>query len=358
MVGKMAVQIKPCEQCGKPMVAKRGPNRRFCCRACYGSSRSGRPGKKTRAVPCGYCGREILATSSRLSQSVSGRVYCDRECYAASMRTPVTREELDDWYNTLGEDTEQIGRKLGINGRTVRDLMEKYGLSRRSKAQAAIEHERSPFSGDEIEKAYLMGFRLGDLNVRMDMPTSQTIHIRCGTTVPAQVALIRGLFEPYGHINIRTGTQGETQVECSLDMSFEFLLPKEDRVPKWVALDDRCFWAFLSGYMDAEGYIGLVKTNKGRRAVVEIASCQFGILQGLWTGLGVRGVSCPDLYLKQRSGSTDSRGNRHNCDFYVLRICRKASLATLFLGIDPYMKHADKRTAMARVQDNLLERSL
>ena len=354
----MAGQTKFCEHCGKPLDGTKRPARRFCDRTCSAAARTPRVAKTTRIVLCAYCGKKILATFGRLNQSVSGNVYCNRVCYASSMRTLVTREQLDYWYNELGEDTEQIGRRLGINGRTVRDLMEKHGLSRRSKAEAAIEYERRPFSGDETEKAYMIGFRLGDLNVRMDMPTSQTIHIRCGTTVPAQVDLIRGLFEPYGHVNTRIGTHGETQVECSLDMSFDFLLPKEDRVPEWVTPNDPYFWAFLAGYMDAEGYIGLIRNKDRRRAVVEIASCQLGILQTLWNGLNARSLRCPDLHLKCRSGTTDNRGNHHNCDFYVLHISRKASLDTLFREIEPFLKHANKRDAMTLAWDNVRERGL
>lgn len=274
------------------------------------------------------------------------------------MRTPVTREELDHWYNELGETTGQIGQRLGIDGRTVRDLMEKFGLPRRGKAEAAFDYPRHPFSGDAVEEAYLRGFRAGDLNVRMDLPTSQTITARCGTTRTAQVELICQLFEPYSYVHTRLGTHGETQVECHLDLSFSFLLEKEDRVPDWVTRDDDCFWAFLAGYMDAEGYIGILRQPRCDMARVEIASCDEGILRGLWTGLNERGVRCPQLYLKRQAGTVDRRGRRCNHDFYCLGIYRKASLDRLFREIDLYLKHADKRAAMARAWANVRERGL
>jgi hypothetical protein len=354
----MADQTKFCEHCGKPLDGTKRPARRFCNPACSAAARTPRVAKTTRIVLCAYCGKEILATFGRLSQSVSGNVYCNRVCYASSMRTPVTREELDYWYNELGENLEQIAKRLGIDFVTVHDLMKHYGLSRRNRAIARIEYARHSFSGNQVEKAYLIGFRLGDLNVRMDLPTSKTIQVRCGTTIPAQVQLIRGLFEPYGHVNTRKGTIGETQVECYLDMSFDFLLPKEDRVPEWVTADDPCFWAFLAGYMDAEGYIGLRKRKGGRSAIVEIASCDVGILRGLWSGLNDRGIICPNLYLKARSGTANRRGTRNNRDYYNLSIIRKASLDMLFHEISPLLKHADKRDAMARAWTNIRERGL
>jgi hypothetical protein len=274
------------------------------------------------------------------------------------MRTPVTREELDYWYNELGETLERIGVRLDIDLVTVRDLMDHFGLPRRNRVEATIVHPRCPFSGDPTEKAYLIGFRLGDLNVRMDLPTSKTIQVRCGTTVPAQVELIQGLFEPCGHVNTRKGSIGETQVECHLDMSFNFLLPKEDRLPDWAQADDECFWAFLAGYMDAEGYIGLKKTRSGRSAILEIASCDVGILRDLLSGLRIRGITCPDLYLKTRSGTVDRRGTRNNRDFYILRVIRKASLDLLFRRVSPYFKHGNKQAAMADAWANIRERGL
>ena len=267
------------------------------------------------------------------------------------MRTPVTREELDYWYNELGETTEQIGRRLGIGGRNVRDLMEKLGIPRRSKAEAAIDYPRHPFSGDKVEEAYLRGFGIGDLNVRMDLPTSQTIQARCGTTRTAQVNLIRQLFEPYGHVHTRKGTHGEIQIECHLGMSFSFLLEREDRVPHWVMENDNYFWAFLAGYMDAEGYIGILRHPYCDQARVQIASCDVGILRGLRAGLVMRGVRCPKLYRRKR-------GKQYKRAFYCLSIQRKASLDPLFRGIEPYLKHADRCAAMAKAWANVRERGV
>jgi len=338
---------KTCPQCGRTFqVPHSRKAQKFCSRECREASLQTSL-KKT----CPQCGRTFASTQKE-------QKFCSRECYWASMRTPVTREELDYWYNELEETTEQIGRRLGINGRTVRDIMEKFGLTRRGKAEAAIDYPRRPFSGDAVEEAYLRGFRVGDLNVRMDLPTSQTIHVRCGTTRAAQVDLIRSLFEPYGHVHTRLGTHGETQVECHLDLSFRFLLEKEDRAPDWVMRDDDCFWAFLAGYMDAEGYIGINRQCGRSQARVEIASCDVGILRGLWAGLNARGVRCPQLYLKKRAGTVDRQGRRSNCDFYCLSIQRKVSLDRLFRGVDPYLKHADKRTAITRAWANIRERGL
>jgi hypothetical protein len=339
-----------CLQCGRTFeLPYPSSEQKFCSRWCYHQSRKFGPIQKT----CPQCGRTF-----QVLRSYPAKRFCSRECYWASMRTSVTREELDYWYNELGEDTEQIGRRLGINGRTLRDIMEKFGFPRRGKAEAAINYPRRPFSGNKIEEAYLLGFRIGDLNVYMDLATSQTITARCGTTRQAQVDLIRQLFEPYGHVHTRLGTHGETQVECHLDTSFRFLLEKKDCIPLWIKENDDSFWAFLAGYMDAEGYLGLLHQRNHVQARVQIASSDVGILQDLWVGLNVRGVHCPQLYLKRKAGTTNRQGKRCNHDYYRLCIQRKVSLDRLFQGIEPHLKHADKQEAMAKAWANIRDRGL
>jgi hypothetical protein len=188
-----------------------------------------------------------------------------------------------------------------------------------------MDYPRRPFSGDHAEAAYLLGFRAGDLNVRMDLPTSQTIQVRSSTTRPAQVELIRQLFAPYGHVHTRLGKFGETQIECHLDMSFSFLLEKPESVPAWILAGDAYFWAFLAGYMDAEAYLGFTRDGSYVSGRVEIASCDVDILYGLWAALNARDAECRPPYLKRRAGTIDKRGRPMNRDYYCLCADRHVS---------------------------------
>ena len=116
---------------------------------------------------------------------------------------------------------------------------------------------------------------------------------------PPRSTSSRDCSRPYGHVNTRNGTIGETQVECHLDMSFDFLLPKEDQVPGWVASDDEYFWAFLAGYMDAESHIGLrkagvdVQPSSRSQAATSVSWVDY------WQASETKGIACPDLYLRK-----------------------------------------------------------
>jgi hypothetical protein len=120
---------------------------------------------------------------------------------------------------------------------------------------------------------------------------------------------------------------------------------------------DACFWAFLAGYMDAEGYIGTSRGGHGQ-ALVEISSGDVGILRGLRAGLNARGVSCPRVSLKVRAGTVRPSGQTYNVDLYRLGVYSKASLDKLFQKIDPYLKHRDRRKAMAKAWANIRRRGL
>jgi hypothetical protein len=121
-------------------------------------------------------------------------------------------------------------------------------------------HARADFSGDLAEQAYLVGFRLGDLHVAWE--SASTIVVKCTSTRVEQVELFRSLFKRYGHVFTDEATLARRArqsigMEVRLNRSFAFLVPKADALPDWVAETNQTFFAFLAGYIDAEGYSDL-----------------------------------------------------------------------------------------------------
>jgi len=77
-------------------------------------------------------------------------------------------------------------------------------------------YEKRPFSGSLEEKAYMIGFRLGDLNVYKPYKNSQIYVVRCHTTLQDQVEVIQSLFSPYGGVKICQSDNGFT-INCFVD---------------------------------------------------------------------------------------------------------------------------------------------
>src|SRR4029078_8451083 len=115
---------------------------------------------------------------------------------------------------------------------------------------------RLDFSGDLTEKAYLVGFRQGDLHVALE---GNTIVVKCTSTRSEQVELFRLLFETYGHVFTDEATLARRRRQsigmmARINRTFDFLLPKQDLLPEWVRDSEETLFAYFAGYVDAEGY--------------------------------------------------------------------------------------------------------
>jgi hypothetical protein len=108
----------------------------------------------------------------------------------------IAEAELRELYLERRLSLRQIAQLKGSHASTVRQRLIKANIPRRSVAEAKTQSPRRPFSEDNQEKAYLLGFRAGDLHVYRanHSPTSQTIVVACATGVAEQIGLIRELF--------------------------------------------------------------------------------------------------------------------------------------------------------------------
>jgi transposase-like protein len=265
--------------------------------------------------------------------------------------------------NAVETDAAELRRLYLEEGLSMNALADRFGCSlttiwRRLKA-AGVESRpdgstprfaRTDFSGDIAEKAYLVGFRLGDLNIELE---GNTIVVKCTSTRSEQVVLFRQLFEPYGHVYTDEATltrrlRQSIGMSARLNTTFDFLLPKQDAVPEWVLANDETFFAFFAGYVDAEGYFRAYITHNQRSplARLEIRSYDAVLLAQLGAGLCARGIACPPARLRVLAGYTNRAGVRSNRDLWGLGIHRKKSLRQLFTKIQPYLKHARRRRDM------------
>jgi hypothetical protein len=263
---------------------------------------------------------------------------------------PYDDAEVCRLYVVEGLSTKAIGVLLGHSESVVRRRLIAAGIERRPSGQARF--ARRDFGGDPLERAYLLGFRLGDLNVEL---RQTSVVVKCTSTRAEQVALFTRLFEPYGHVYTDEATiarrlRQSVGMQVFLNRTFEFLLPKEDRVPEWVLAEDEAFFAYFAGYLDAEGYVKtcLPRGYLTEQVRVEIRSYERNVLTQLGEALNDRGVACPPARLRVPAGYTNKYGVRSNGELWGLGISRKQSLDDLFTRIDPYVRHARRRKDMLR----------
>jgi len=196
----------------------------------------------------------------------------------------VTEEMVDEWVRRY-ESGESLKRIAGasVSVATVWSHLKGRGIQLRDKVEAQIQavskYERKPFMGDNIEKAYLMGLRYGDLNA---VRHGRAIRIRVSTTHPAMANLFESVFTPYGHVlrYPRTApfTGYEWTLEVDLDASFEFLLMKPS-MQDLERLTSSEIVSFFAGIFDAEGTIYLHRKRFGASFEISIANVESNLIE-------------------------------------------------------------------------------
>ena len=262
------------------------------------------------------------------------------------------KEKLEDFYTKRKLSTWAIEEKLKIPRSTIHRKLLEYKIKRRNRAESHIVYPRRDFSGNKLEKAYLIGFAMGDLRVRKIYPNSETIHIDCGSTKKEQINLISTLFKRYGRVwTSRSSKKGKVQIECSVNSSFDFLLKKRILIDKWILRNKKYFSAFLAGFTDAEGCISIDKNKK--QAYYSLGNYNKPLLSQIRNFLIRNQIHCSRLNESKVKGKICFDKYFHNQNYWHFRVCAKSSLLSLFKFIDLFLKHRKKRNDMKRAIENI-----
>lgn len=274
-------------------------------------------------------------------------------------RKPITisREVLFDLYQNKKLTQKQIAERFGHSRYGMQRWMKIYGIISRSSSDANRIYPKFDFRNDLIEKSYLIGFRLGDLNI---YKVRKLIQARCSSTKQEQVNLFKNLFKNYGHVTIWRAARGTFEMVVLLNMTFDFLLPKQDIIANWIIKNNKYFLAFLAGYADAEGSYYLrkpnIKVGKIGWSVFEIQTYDKNIIWTLYNKL--KELKIDSKFLQSRkSGHIDRRGVKTNKDCWRITIHKKQALWNFIKIIEPYHKHKNKLEDLRKVKENLLLRN-
>lgn len=270
----------------------------------------------------------------------------------------ISREKLKYLYHRRGLSLAKIAKILHCSEGGLERKIKNLKINTRPISQRACKYKKKEFNGDLIERAYMLGFRLGDLNVYQ---SKNVIIIRCSTTKRAQVTLIKNLFCPYGGINITKAKRGTYEISGFLNQSFNFLIPKEDKIPVWIINDNLCFWAFFAGYCDAEGSLQIHAPRDKHYigfAIFSLSSYEKQTLFQIWDRFQASNIQCPLPFLKSPKGTPC--GNKKylsNNDAWCLTVARKNALWRLVHFWEKYSKHNDKKKVIREARKNLILRN-
>lgn len=245
----------------------------------------------------------------------------------------------------------KIGEKLGCSFKTVRNRIVEAGMPFKDPAIARIRSKRRSFDGTDEIKAYMIGFRIGDLNVYVPNGKSKTVVVRCHTTQADQVRIMEKLFDSFGKVTV-SSNKGHYHVNCFLDLSFSFLIPKDETAWEQIrSARDSVVWGFIAGYVDAEANFIL---NQGR-ARFKIDAYDDLILCWISEWLETRGIRTSFRVIYQMGDIW--RGTFPlNKDLWRLNINEMISLQKFIHMLLPYIKHEKRRRDMVICQNNIIAR--
>lgn len=242
----------------------------------------------------------------------------------------------------------EIGRMFNCDKVTIFKKLKAFNLNKKRLSEANIKYKKREFEGNKELKAYMIGFRLGDLNAKA-IDNNSTVFIKSNTTKEEQVRLIKKVYGRYGHFMV-SRRRDDFCVWCNLDKSFSFLIPKEDNIEKWITKNNKYFFSFLAGYTDAEGNISISQN----RARFRIRTYDKNIIFQIYRKLNSININAK-FNMVQKKGIF--YGVKHNKDCFGVFVNSKDALFKLLKLIKPYMKHEKRKRDLALAQKNILERN-
>ncbi|OGI11641.1 hypothetical protein A3K64_00800 [Candidatus Micrarchaeota archaeon RBG_16_36_9] len=260
-------------------------------------------------------------------------------------RVVIPKENLRNLYLYKKLSMSQIAKSYNCCGATILHKMRKYNIKSRNLSEAQTKYVKKDFSGKSYEKAYLIGFRLGDLNVKLNKNNS-LVMVKTNTTKIEQVELIKKVLGLYGHFYVKSN-KDTFYVGCLLNKSFSFLIPKNDEIESWILDNDSNFFAFLAGYTDAEGSIGVYDN----RARFRLGTYDKNILLQIYNKLNNFDIKT-NLRIEGKKGTRNQ-----NQDFWRISVNYKNSLLKLFELLTPYLKHSKRINDMNQAKENIMIRN-
>lgn len=275
----------------------------------------------------------------------------------------LTKEGFEHFYYKRGLSLKKIANVVHCSESGLERRFKNYNLNSRTTQNRTCRIKKFDFSGDLIEKAYLIGFRLGDLNIMKRVSVTQ---VRCSSSIFAQIRLIKQLFSKYSTPKVVKYIDHKFNIPVwdivfLVNKSFDFLIPKEDKIPKWILANEKRYWSFFAGYVDAEGCFYLKRPHANRKvwgSGFEVQSQQKGIIKSLWQNMPKNKIISPIPRISRKAGSVDKRGIINNKDMWRININRKESLSNFIYYIEPYLKHQNKINKIIKIKENLKMRGL
>lgn len=245
-----------------------------------------------------------------------------------------------------GYSLKRIGEMYNVTASTVLKKTRSNNIPLRSTWEAST-GVKKPFNGTLEEKAYMIGFRIGDLGVRQSSPKTNRVLVGSNTTKDEQVLLMSNLFKNYSNVWVSKPNKiGVMSFSTMLHPTFSFLLPKNDNIESWIKINKKLMTSFVAGYIDAEGSFGVYNN----RSKFRIGSYDKNILKQIDQWLS-------KLKIKSILKLERIKKLGQNNDFWRITVNEAASLNRLHILVYDKLRHKKRKSDFDKVKKNIFLRS-
>lgn len=266
----------------------------------------------------------------------------------------ISCEQLKKLYLDKKLSSYEIASLLHLSQSWIMSNLRKCAINTRKISEAKVLtrpwYKRKNFSGNQREKAYMIGFRIGDLYINQTSPRSRTIRATSNSTITEQRILFKKIFRDYGHIwEGKPDKKGAVFLRCYLNRSFDFLLPKKDHIENWILKNKKYFLEFLGGYIDAEGTFSV-----GKNKVFALSSQDKNIIHQIYKKLDDFSIKCNKPILTRIRFSRDKNGVLSNKNVWTLKIYKRSTLLKFIELIESFIRHGKRKKDMISLKSSLL----
>ncbi len=275
-----------------------------------------------------------------------------QEAIKLAKRKHLPKDEILSLYTNQKVSIKRIAKAFNSDKKTIGKILRENNIELRSLHQAIqltnSKYQKVSFNGTEEEKAYLIGLVEGDLTAFRK--SGYTIRVITNTTHYTLVELIKSCFKKYGNVKIfpqknKSFSNYGWCVMADLDNTFDFLLPENRPQEIGKIIDNKSFFSFLAGFIDADGSIILRKSGKYFQFVVRFFGEDVDILSKIKLGLEKRGyTTC--LYKNFTKGTKKTWVYKK--DYFALEVFKKQQTISL-LHILP-LQHSEKVSRKKMIQ--------
>jgi len=241
------------------------------------------------------------------------------------------KEEIEKLYldNNLGID--EIRKSLDVGLTTFYRWLKKDNI----KPSRRFKYEKYDFSGNQKEKAYILGLVAGDIHVRKH---NRQILAELTTTHPAMRNLFYSVFSKYGTPKEykkynKIIKRYEWRIYVFLNNSFEFILTKDFNV------DNEYFYDFLAGFFDCEGCLHIYNNHDFIGLTLLIYNSNKKLLEIIKKRLEKEGFN-PKFSTFLKSGRRTKEGYYSDKDVWAIRLHTNKEVVSLMNKIP--IKHKEK----------------